>query len=96
MGFCFSIITSTTTIICKNWYNITELNPIMNIMLTNTYTTILIYGLIWAVVFTLHNCFINTKMNEEACYLGYVVFFLFFFNLLHDTISIIGACVNGV
>ena len=96
MGFFFSLITFTTTIVCKNWYNITEMNPIMNIMLTNIYTTILIYGLIWTLVFTLHKYFTKENMTDEACYLGYVGFFLFFFNLLHDTISIVGVVVNGV
>jgi hypothetical protein len=68
----------------------------MNIMIENTYMAILCYGIVWTLVFSLHNYCIKEKMNEEACYVGYVGFFLFFFNLLHDTITISGAVLYGI
>ena len=90
-GFVCSLVTFITTIILANVMQITELNPIMNIFLDNTYYAIIYYAIIWAFLFT---AFQYLKDNDEIVYvnyLSYLVCFVFAFDLIHDVISIIGA-----
>ena len=90
IGFICSVITFTTTIILANIMQITELNPIMNFFLNNTYYAIIYYAIIWAFLFT---AFQYLKDNGETVYvnyLSYLVCFVFAFDLIHDLISIGG------
>ena len=88
IGFICSLITFVATIILKNFYNIIELNPVMNIFLSNTFYAVLIYGIIWAVTFTAYK---QNKDNIYGDYISYLVCFMFGFNLIHDGISLIGS-----
>ena len=90
-GFICSLATFITTIILANVVQITELNPIMNIFLDNTYNAILFYALIWSLLFTIYRYLEETNQKIYVNYLSYLVFFMFSFDLIHDAISIIGA-----
>ena len=89
-GFVCSLVTFITTIILANVLQITELNPIMNMFLINTYRAILFYGVIWAVLFTIYRYLNDTNQTIYRNYLSYLVCFVFSFDLIHDLISIGG------
>ena len=89
-GFICSLITFTGTVILANVLQITELNPIMNMFLNNTYNAIMFYALIWSLLFTIYRYFEETNQKIYVNYLSYLVFFMFSFDLIHDLISIGG------
>ena len=89
-GFVCSLTTFITTIILANVMQITELNPIMNMFLDNTYYAIMFYSLVWSLLFTIYRYFEETNQKIYVNYLSYLVFFVFGFDLMHDLISIGG------
>ena len=89
-GFICSLATFITTIILANIVQITELNPIMNMFLDNTYHAIMFYALVWSLLFTIYRYLEETNQKIYVNYLSYLVFFMFSFDLIHDLISIGG------
>ena len=90
-GFVCSLATFITTIILANILQITELNPIMDFFLNNTYHAIIYYAIIWALLFTAFQYLEDNNQIVYVNYLSYLVCFVFAFDLIHDVISIIGA-----
>lgn len=89
-GWLCSLITFLLTIILANTIGIVELNPIMNIMLKNTYLAIIGYGIVWACIFAAYQYYRRWNMPLYTDYLCALVGFTFTFNLLHDLISLYG------
>ena len=89
-GFICSLATFTITVILANVMQITELNPIMNIFLDNTYNAILFYTIVWALLFTIYRYLDEINQKIYVNYLSYFVFFMFSFDAIHDAISIGG------
>ena len=92
-GFVCSLVTFTTTIILANVMQITELNPIMNMFLDNTYYVIIYYAIIWTLLFTAFQYLEDNNQIVYVNYLSYLVCFVFAFDLIHDVISIIGGYI---
>ena len=89
-GFACSVVTFITTIILANVMQITELNPIMNMFLDNTYNAIMFYAVVWTLLFTIYRYLEDTNQKIYVNYLSFFVFFMFSFDLIHDLISIGG------
>ena len=84
-GWFASMITFVLTVMLNNVLQIKELNPVMSFLLSNTYYLIIVYGVIWAIIFTMYNYYQNDYIGN---YISYLCCFIFTFDLIHDLITL--------
>ncbi len=91
LGFSFSVIAFILTVIASGRPDFVEMNPVLALLFDefNNYHVVFIYAIVWAIIFTIYE-YINTEFNKyNAEYTANVIVLMGFFDLLHNTISII-------
>lgn len=91
LGFCFSVIAFTLTVLMSQSAGFYEMNGILRYAFNNFtgYQVILLYGFVWAGIFALYEWANNNIQQYYVNYIANIILFVGFFDFLHDMIIVI-------
>jgi len=91
LGYVFSVMAFTLTVLMSQSAGFYEMNGILRYAFNNFngYQVILLYGFLWAGIFALYE-WANTRINQyQMNYIANIILFIGFFDFLHDAIIVI-------